>query len=360
MAHQHEHNHTHGEEGCHTHPHDHGAHQHGAHPMHHDADVHVDNCHCGCGADHSESYAHHKNAQRIKIVIGAVFFAAGWVLEELTALPEVLSMVCFLVCFIAVGFSVVREALEDITHGNVFGECFLITIASLGAVIIGDYGEGCAVMLLFTIGEYIQGAALYKSKSAIRSLEHEHGFEEPHANSGTERFISRFAKIYTPIICLLALLIVVVPPLFLGGAWREWIYRGLSALVIGCPCAIVISVPLAFSCAMGACTKNGIYVHCSDALERLYKSRTGEFAYTDEIMIPDGDTGKLDYAMRAAKKAVFIARENVIAALAVKLVILVMAVFLEKEVPIWLAEFGDIGVAILAILNSLRAMRIKK
>lgn len=358
MAHHHEHSHEHGCE-C-EHHHDHAAHGHGEHPMHHDADVHIDNCHCGCGADHSENYAKNRNAQRIKILISAAFFAAGWVLAELTALPEALSMLCFLVCYATAGFAVVREALEDILHGHVFGECFLITVASLGAVVIGEYSEGCAVMLLFTVGEYIQGAALYKSKSAIRSLEQAHGFEEPHANSGTERFISRFAKIYTPIICLLVLLIVIIPPLFLGGEWHEWIYRGLSALVIGCPCAIVISVPLAFSCAMGACTKNGIYVHCSDALERLYKSRTSEFAYTDEIVIPDGDAEKLSYAMRAAKKAVCIARENVVIALSVKLVILVMAVFLEKEVPIWLAEFGDIGVAVLAILNSLRAMRIKK
>lgn len=352
MAHHHEQTHEHGCDGCHTH-------EHGAHPMHHDEDVHVDNCHCGCGADHGESYAHHKNAQRLKIIISAVFFAIGWVLSELTALPELLSMICFLVCYATVGFSVVREALEDITHGNLFGECFLISVASIGAVVIGEYSEGCAVMLLFAIGEYIQGAALYKSKSAIRALAHEHGFAEPHANSDTERFISRFAKIYTPVICVMVLFIVLVPPLFLQGEWHEWIYRGLSALVIGCPCAIVISVPLAFSCAMGACTKNGIYVHCSDALERLYKSRTGEFAYTNEIMIPDGDTAKLDYAMRAAKKAVTIARENVAVALAVKLVILVLSVIMEKEVPIWLAEFGDIGVAILAILNSLRAMRIK-
>ena len=355
MAHQHEHSHAYDCEGTHSHDH-----AHGKHPMHHHEDVHVDNCHCGCGADHGENYAHNKKQQRIKIAVSAVFFAAGWALSAWTALPAPVPLVCFLISYAAVGFSVVREAVEDITRGNVFGECFLITVASIGAIVIGEYSEGCAVMLLFAIGEYIQGAALYKSKSAIRALEQEHGFAEPHANSGTERFISRFAKVYTPIICALVLVIVLVPPLLLGGEWREWIYRGLSALVIGCPCAIVISVPLAFSCAMGACTKNGVYVHCTDALERLYKSRTGEFAYTDEIVIPDGDADKLAYAMRAAKKAVFIARENVVLALAVKTVIFVMAICLEKEVPIWLAEFGDIGVAILAILNSLRAMRIKK
>ncbi|MBQ9228095.1 MAG: hypothetical protein IJ168_04605 [Eubacterium sp.] len=357
MEHQHEPLHAH--DGCDC-GHDHASEQAAHRQMHHHADVHEENCHCGCGADHGESYGHHKKAQRTKIVLSAVFFAAGWVLSELTALPEVLALLCYLVAYVAVGFSVVREALEDITHGNLFGECFLISVASLGAIVIGDYGEDCAVMLLFAIGEYIQGAALYRSRSALKALAQEHGFSVPHANSDTERFISKFAKIYTPIICALALVIVLVPPLLLGGEWKEWVYRGLSALVIGCPCAIVISVPLAFSCAMSACTKNGIFVHCSDALERLHKSRSGEFAYTDEIMIPDGDGAKLQFAMNAAKKAVIIARENVVFALAVKLVILVLAVFMDREVPIWLAEFGDIGVAILAILNSLRAARIKK
>jgi len=249
-------------------------------------------------------------------------------------------------------------------HGHIFGECFLISVASVGALIIGDYGEGCAVMLLFGIGEYIQGAALSRSRRAVRRLSDEHGFHYAHANSGTERFISKFARIYTPIICALAVLIAVIPPLFLHGEWKEWIYRGLSALVIGCPCAIVISVPLAFSCAIGACTKQGIFVHCSDALENLYKNRRslqeGEAEAKTEIAVPDDDEGKWQYALRAARKAMRIARENVAFTLAVKLVILVLAVFMEREVPIWLAEFGDVGVAVLAIINSLRAMRIKK
>ena len=66
------------------------------------------------------------------------------------------------------------------------------------------------------------------------------------SKSHTEKFITRFARIYTPIVCGIALALVLIPPLFFGGDWHEWIYRGLSALVVSCPCAIVISVPLSF------------------------------------------------------------------------------------------------------------------
>ncbi len=325
------------------------------HAHEHHADVHTEHCGCGCGAEHSDHFEQEKGSELAKIIISAVFFAAGYVISELTSLPDFAYLICFLISYVMVGFGVVRDALEGIIKGNIFSEFFLISAASLGALAIKEYSEGCAVMLLYAAGEYIQDAALSKSRKAISALSDSHGFEHSHLNSDTERYISKFAKIYSPIICVIAAAVILVPPLFLAREWREWIYRGLSVLVIGCPCAIVISVPLAFSCAMGACTKQGIFVHCSDALERLNKTRSAE---ESEIILPEGETS-LSFAISAAKKAVRIARENVVFALGVKLVILVMAVVLEKEVPIWLAEFGDIGVAMLAIFNSLRAMRVK-
>ena len=321
--------------------------------IHDHADVHTEHCECGCGAEHSEQFEQTKNVQGAKMVIAAVFFAAGYIISEFTALPDFIYLICFAVSYMTVGFAVVREAVEDIMHGRIFGECFLISAASLGALAIKEFSEGCAVMLLFALGEFIQEAMLSKSRKAIRALSDEHGFEHSHSNSDTERFISKFARIYTPIICALAIAVIVIPPVFAGGEWKEWVHRGLSALVIGCPCAIVISVPLAFSCAMGACAREGIFVHCSNALEALYRNNDAE----GDIVFADGD--KTDFAKKAAKKAMTVSRENVTFALAVKLVILVLAVFMNKEVPMWLAEFGDVGVAVLAILNSLRALRIK-
>lgn len=342
----------------HVHNHSH-SHAHGDGAAHvHNPDVHGEHCECGCGAEHGEHFEATKNEEKLRIIISAVFFAAGYILSEtgLIKAPDYVYLCCFLVSYVAVGFSVVKQALLDIISGRLFGESFLIAAASLGAFAIHEYSEGCAVMLLYSIGEYIQGAALSKSRARITAMADEHGFEHSHSNSDAERFISRFAKIYTPVICLMAVIIIVVPPVLMHGDWHSSLHRGLSALVIGCPCAIVISVPLAFSCAIGACTRENIFVHCSDALERVWKKDEGAF---EEIVIPDNSPEKQDFVKKAAKKAVAIARENIAFSIAVKAAVLVMVVFLNREVPMWLAEFSDVGVALLAIINSLRALRIK-
>jgi cation transport ATPase len=323
MSHNHEHTHEH------LHEHDH-SHNH-------------------------ENFEQTKKAAILKIAISALFFAAGYICEEFFEAPKIVVLICFIVSYIAVGFEVVKDAIEDIFDGKVFNECFLMSIASLGAFVIGEYSEGCAVMLLYSIGEFIHGAAISKSKKAIRAIESESGAPHIHEKSENESFIATFAKIYTPIICVIAILVVLIPPIFLSGEWREWIYRGLSVLVIGCPCAIVISVPLSFSCAIDACTRNGIYIYHTNALERLYKSGKADGG----ILIENGDESKLAFAKKAAKKAFVISRENIAVAITVKVVVLILAVFLNKELPMWLAAFSDVGISFIAILNSLRSLRIR-
>ena len=308
--------------------------------------------------DHShnhENFEQTKKAAIIKIIIGAVLFAAGYIAEEFFGAPNIVCLILFGIAYIVVGFEVVKDAVGDILEGNVFNECFLMSVASLGAFAIGEYGEGVAVMLLYSIGEFVHGMAISKSKKAIRKIENESGKPHIHESSENESFIAKFAKIYTPIVCVIALLVVLTPPLFLSGAWKEWIYRGLSVLVIGCPCAIVISVPLSFSCAIDACTRRGIYVYHTNALEKLYKS--GDVS--DGIFIEEKSEEKLSFVKKAAKKAVVISRENIAIALSVKLVVLILAVFLNKELPMWLAAFSDVGISVLAILNSLRSLRIR-
>jgi len=309
--------------------------------------------------DHShnhEDFEATKKEELTRIIIAAAFLVLGHLLEGRGGLAETFALLSFAVSYLTVGFTVVRRAIEDLLHGGVFNECLMMSIASLGALVIGEYGEGCAVVLLYSVGEFIHGAALASSKKKIRAIESESGHPHIHEVGENESFIAAFAKYYTPVICAVALLIILVPPLFLGGLWRDWLYRGFSALVIGCPCAIVISVPLSFSCAIDACTRKGVYVYHTNALEKLYRSKG---TTSEGIILPDGDESKLQFAYRAAKKAVLIARENIVLALAVKVVVLVLVIFLEKELPLWLAAFSDVGIAALAILNSLRSLRIK-
>ncbi len=346
---------------------------------------HSGDCSCGCGHDHEEEIS--KKDFGFKVGFGGALLIIGYILSEFTAVSSFIPLICFAVSYIIIGFNIIKEAIEGIAHGNIFNENFLMAIASIGAFVIGEYTEGCAVVLLYTIGEYLQSVALGKSRKSIRDMlqsapqqvcvirDEKQILVEPSevevgeifvvkpgekveidgviesgsaevdmsaltgesipaslsagdeilsgsinidgmlkikaikaysestvsrimemiedANgkkSKTEKFISRFAKIYTPIVCLIALLIIVVPPLFFGGDWSEWAYRGLSALVVSCPCAIVISIPLGFFVGLGACSKQGILIKGSNYLEMLAKFNIGVFDKTGTIT-----SGKFEY-----------------------------------------------------------------
>lgn len=343
-------------------------------------------CDDGCGCRHNHADINKKDFL-FKIITGGILFILGHIFSEIQNIPEYISLICFGLSYIIVGFNIVKEAVEGILRKEFFDENFLMTVASIGAFAIKEYSEGCAVMLLFTIGEFLQGLAVSKSKKSITSMLEKkpdivniisdgevscvHPDEvrvgdiilvkpgekiyldgvilegsaeidmteltgesipssktvddevlsgsinidgtlkirvtkpysqstvsrilsmlqnEENKKSSAEHFITKFAKIYTPAVCLLSLLVILIPPLFMGGEWKEWIYRGLSALVVSCPCAILISVPLCFFGGLGACSKAGILVKGSNHLEMLSKCDTGVFDKTGTIT-----SGKFEY-----------------------------------------------------------------
>lgn len=350
---------------------------------------HEHGCGCGCGHEHEEI---NKKDFAFKVIFGGILLIAGYILNELTEkgiidIPSFVYLICFGLSYLIVGFSIIKEAVEGITHGDVFNENFLMSIASIGAFAVGEYTEGCAVMFLFTIGEFLQGLAVQRSRKSIKNmlelkpeevtvlrdgkekiispeqveigdimiikpgekldidgvitegcaeldmkaltgesipvskavgdevlagsvnadgvikvkaskeykdstvsriLEMLEDAEDKKSNA--EQFITRFARVYTPIVCLLALLIILIPPIFFGGDWKEWIYRGLSVLVVSCPCALVISIPLSFFGGIGACSKEGILVKGGNYLEALAKADTGVFDKTGTIT-----SGKFEY-----------------------------------------------------------------
>lgn len=340
---------------------------------------------CGCGHEHGAEI--NKKEFIFKIACGGIFLVIGYLLHEFTDINEKIPLICFGISYLIVGFNIIKEAIEGILHGNIFNENLLMGIASVGAFAIGEYTEGCAVVLLYTIGEFLQDMAVGKSRKSISDMienkpqsvtvirngknvqvnpeEVESGEEfivepgkkiyldgvivkgsaeadmsaltgesipvsvsegdevlsgsvnldgmliikatKPYNQSTTarilemientdskkssaEKFISRFAKIYTPAVCLIALLIMVIPPVFFGQEWSEWLYRGLSALVVSCPCAIVISIPLGFFAGLGASSKQGILIKGSNFLEMLSKCNTAVFDKTGTIT-----SGKFEY-----------------------------------------------------------------
>lgn len=386
------HNHTH----CDEHGHEHCSCEHHEHHdncgcghEHHHHEHHGDGC--GCGHDHAHEELNKKDFA-FKVSSAGILLIAGYILSELTEkgiidVPSFIYLLCFGISYLIVGFSIIKEAVEGIIHGDIFNENFLMSIASIGAFAVGEYVEGCAVMFLFTIGEFLQSLAVQRSRKSIKNMlelkpqevtllresdtvtvqpeEVEIGDimiikpgekldidgvivegnaevdmkaltgesipvsksigdevlagsvnldgaikvkaskqykdsavsrildmleDAEEKKSSAEQFITRFARVYTPVVCLIALLIILIPPLFFGGEWKEWIYRGLSALVVSCPCALVISIPLCFFGGIGACSKEGILVKGGNYLEALSKVDTGVFDKTGTIT-----SGKFEY-----------------------------------------------------------------
>ena len=349
-----------------------------------------DECCCEHNHEHACSCEHnHEDINKgqflFKLIGGGFFLIAGYILNEVAEkgkidLPDFSFLVCFMLSYLIVGFDIIKEAVEGVMHKDIFNENLLMTIASLGAFAVGEYSEGFMVVFLFTIGEFLQGLALDKSRKSIKNMleanvevvniidgEKEKAISPEEVKIGdlmiirpgekldidgvitngtsqfdmksltgetipvtkgvgdsvlagsvsldgtvtvkaekeykdstvsrildmleksqdkkshAQKFITRFARIYTPIVCLIAVLIMVVPPLFFNGQWHEWLYRGLSALVVSCPCALVISIPLSFFAGIGACSREGILVKGGNYLEILAKADTGVFDKTGTL-----------------------------------------------------------------------------
>ncbi|MBQ4040479.1 MAG: cadmium-translocating P-type ATPase, partial [Oscillospiraceae bacterium] len=314
--------------------------------------------------------------QLIEIIVSAVIFIIALLVKTELWFVE---LALFLAAWLVVGWKVLWKAIRNIARGQVFDEDFLMTIASVGAFIIGEYPEAVAVMLFFSIGEMLEKAAVRKSRESIAelmdirpdyaNLKTEDGLEivDPDevkvgdiivvkpgervpldgvvvegvssldtssitgesmprdvrendkitsgcVNGGgvltvrvtkefdestvsrilelvedaaakkakTESFITRFAAVYTPAVCIAAVLVAVIPPLFMGN-WLTWLYRALSFLVVSCPCALVISVPLSFFGGIGGASKIGILVKGSSAIEQLSKAEVAVFDKTGTL-----------------------------------------------------------------------------
>ena len=321
----------------------------------------------------------------IRIIIGAVLFAAYLVLYKLTAAPGILLFFLSLIPYAVVGYDVVLKAVHGIGHGQIFDEHFLMFIATIGAFVVGEYSEAVAVMLFYQVGEWFQGYAVGRSRQSISELmdicpEYANiesdgiirevdpddveigsiiivkpgervpldgivleGVSQVDTSALTgesvprmvypgdelisgcinttdllrvrttkefddstvskilelvensaekkgkvENFITRFARYYTPVVVIAALVLAVIPPFFAGGlknpaVWLDWIQRACIFLVISCPCALVISVPLSFFGGIGGASKNGILVKGSTYMELLAKLDTVVFDKTGTL-----------------------------------------------------------------------------
>lgn len=349
----------------------------------------------------------------LRIIIAAVIWAAGFAVEHIFPTDErfsllgILHLAIFTAAYLVIGWDILWKAIRNISHGQVFDENFLMVVASIGAMVIGEYDEGGAVMILYQVGELFQSVAVGKSRRSIAEMvdinpeyanvEREGEVSEvspedvktdeiivirpgeripldgtvisgsselntaaltgesalravaegdevisgcintngllrvkvsrPYSDSTVarilelvenssenkskpENFITKFARIYTPIVVFAALALGIIPGLIqtaMNGftdftAWTGeggWVYRALSFLVVSCPCALVISVPLSYFGGIGGASKFGIMIKGANYLEELASAKTfvfdktgtltkGSFAVTK--IVPDGMT----------------------------------------------------------------------
>lgn len=307
----------------------------------------------------------------IRIIVSAVLLAGIMITTKLVEINKWIQLVLYLVPYLIIGYDILKKAVKGIFKGQIFDENFLMAVATVGAVALGEFSEGAAVMLFYQIGELFQSVAVGKSRKNITSLmdirpdyanvelngklekidpdDIEIGTEivvnpgekvpidgiiisgdstlntsaltgesvprsakigdeiisgcinltgvlkikttkefgdstvskildlvenSSMKKSKSENFITKFARYYTPAVCGGALLLAILPPVIrlisgTGAMWGEWITRALTFLVISCPCALVISIPLSFFAGIGCASANGVLVKGSNYLEAL-------------------------------------------------------------------------------------------
>ena len=313
-----------------------------------------------------EHHHHHHAASHgdlIRIITASVLYIAANLVSDMIADP-MNRLALYIIVYLFVGIDVIWNAIKGIVHGEWFDENFLMTVATLGVFALAifegndDYGEAISVILFFRIGEYFQGYASLKSKKKIEAL----GIEKSGSSRSTsqsEAFITRFAKVYTPFVCCGALILAIIAPLInmaIGGGdadWNTWIYRALTFLVISCPCALVISIPMTFFASIINASKHGILITDGCGLEQLNK---GTFP-SGEIVFADNNPSKHNIAKKIARRCMNIVWQNIFFAIGVKIIVLILSAF--GITSMWLAIFADTGIMILAVLNAMRALYIK-
>lgn len=311
-----------------------------------------------------------------RIIAAAVLFIIFTLLK-----PEGFTrFILFMMPYLTVGLPVLKKAAVNILHGQVFDENFLMCLATIGAICIGEYPEAVFVMLFYQVGDLFESIAVGKSRNSISALmdicpeyvnvERDGKVEQidpDEASVGdiiiikpgekvpldgiitegssslnttaltgesmpmdvsagdsvingciningllkvkvtkeysdstvakilelvensaenkahTENFITKFARYYTPIVVILALILAFLPPVFLGGDFKDWMMRALNFLVVSCPCALVISIPLSYFSGIGCASRNGILIKGSNYMEAVTKADTVVFDKTGTL-----------------------------------------------------------------------------
>ncbi|MCD7902309.1 MAG: hypothetical protein LUF91_00765 [Oscillospiraceae bacterium] len=352
--------HTHKHETIVAHECDSAGHRH-----HHHADGS-----CCCEA-HFHEYHGVDKLLLGRLIAAAIFYLCGMLFPT----TETIEAVWMLAAALMAGYDIIWSALRNLVHLRFFDENFLMAFAAVAACIIGEFEEGAAVFLLYRIGEFCQSCAIRRSRKKIFSLTGEavHPVDNE-AEIPSVPFITRFSRIYTPAVLIIAVLIALALPLFADTAWKDAVYRALTFLVLACPCAIVISVPMTYFAGIGTASRQGIFFRDSTALDAVAQEQPDSSALLHtsvqgkpvhlyarsgkpdvgaaEFVLTDECSG-IDTAVSIARHTRLILHVNIWFTILVKIAVLVLGAFGISR--LWFAVFADSGVTIIVVLNSLCA-----
>jgi cation transport ATPase len=251
----------------------------------------------------------------------------------------------------------------------------LVCLSAAGAAAIGQWAEAAAVAFLFAIAHLMEAWSIERARHAVSTLVgHEPGWGDDggHEAAPVERWIERFAAIYTPVVTLAALALVLLPPL-VDGQWGTWVYRGLIFLVLACPCALVISTPVTVVAALTSAARRGVLFKGGAPLERVATAASPTMQAVRatgvavqcrtspqpldriDVMLTCDHDEDIAFLVGHSKRAMRVIRQNVAIALATKFLFLVFAVF--GAAPLWLAVVADTGATVVVTLNGLRLLR---
>ena len=237
----------------------------------------------------------------------------------------------------------------------------LVCLSAVGAAVIGQWAEAATVAFLFALAHLMEAWSIDRARHAVAALVgHEPGWgaDGGHEAAPVERWIERFAAIYTPVVTFAAVAVAVVPPL-IDGQWSVWFYRALIFIVLACPCALVISTPVTVVAALTSAARRGVLFRGGGPLERVAaaKSPTLDEIRQAGVVLTRETEEERTFLVSHAKRALRVIRQNVALALATKLAFLVSAVL--GAAPLWLAVVADTGATVAVTLNGLRLLRAR-
>ena len=235
----------------------------------------------------------------------------------------------------------------------------LVCLSAIGAAAIGQWAEAATVAFLFALAHLMEAWSIERARHAVATLVgHEPGWgrDGGHESAPVERWIERFAAVYTPVVTLLAVAVALLPPI-VDGQWGVWFYRGLIFLVLACPCALVISTPVTVVAALTSAARRGVLFRGGGPLERVAALNSPTLQDVREAGVVLTREADLGFLVHHAKRALRVIRQNVAIALATKFAFLASAVF--GAAPLWLAVVADTGATVVVTLNGLRLLRAR-